>query len=237
MQYQIKRCTAPCVDYISPQEYGQSVDDAMRFLQGKSQLIISELSERMEQAVAALNFEEAALLRDQIKNLRLVQEQQGMVQLRGDADVIVIEAKPGFACIQCATIREGQVVASQSFFPTVPQQPLDEAEQLWQQIFEAFISFYYLDMPSRIPQLVITNQPLNDKTALEEILTQYRGKSCTLQINPRGVKTRWLDFAVNNLRIAVAEYISTHSTIRSRYAALEEYLGLSKRLHGWSVLI
>lgn len=227
LQYQIKRCTAPCVGYITPEEYKRSVSDAMRFLQGKCQLILDELSSRMERAVEQLNFEDAALLRDQIKNLRLVQEQQGVIQLRGDADVIALEARPGFACVQCITIREGQVIASQNFFPSVPDNGLDmKVDDLWQQTFEAFIGFYYLDNPERIPGLLITNQPLDDHTSLEEALSQRRGKACKIQINPRGIKSRWLDFAINNLRISISEYNAKHSTTRSRYEALEQILSL-----------
>lgn len=233
LQYQIKRCTAPCVHYISPENYKLSVEDAIRFLQGKCQIILDALAERMKQAVNQLNFEEAAVLRDQIKNLRLIQEQQGVVQLRGDADVIAIEVRPGFACIQCVTIREGQVLNSQSFFPTVPYAVLDEeldANSLWQQTFEAFIGFYYLDTTERIPDLIITNQSITESRSLEYILSQRRGKSCKIQVNPRGVKSRWMDFAVNNLRISVAEYVSKHSTIRSRYQALKQLLALDKNI-------
>lgn len=233
LQYQIKRCTAPCVDYISPETYKQSVDDAMRFLQGKCQLILAELSQRIEQAVAGLDFEAAAVLRDQIKSLRLVQEQQSVVQLRGDADVIAIEARPGFACIQCATIREGQVLASNSYFPEVPTASFaaeSEAEDLWVQTFTAFIGFYYLDNPERIPELIIINHPLPNKSVLEQALAQQRGKPCKIQVNPRGIKSRWLDFANNNLRVAIAEFVSKHSTIRGRYQALEEVLSLSKKI-------
>ncbi|HGN3976414.1 TPA: excinuclease ABC subunit UvrC [Legionella pneumophila] len=233
LQYQIKRCTAPCVHYISPENYKLSVEDAIRFLQGKCQIILDELAERMKQAVSQLNFEEAAVLRDQIKNLRLIQEQQGVVQLRGDADVIAIEVRPGFACIQCVTIREGQVLNSQSFFPTVPYAVLDEeldANSLWQQTFEAFVGFYYLDTSERIPDLIITNQSITESRSLEYILSQRRGKSCKIQVNPRGVKSRWMDFAVNNLRISVAEYVSKHSTIKSRYQALKQLLALDKNI-------
>ncbi|KTD37494.1 excinuclease ABC subunit C [Legionella moravica] len=233
LQYQIKRCTAPCVSYISPESYRQSVDDAMRFLQGKCQVILDELTERMEHAVEQLNFEAAAVFRDQIKNLRLVQEQQAVVQLKGDADVIAIEVHPGFACIQCVTIREGQVLASRSFFPSVPHKGLNEeldVEDLWQQTFEAFVGFYYLDSIDRIPALIITNKTLSDHHSLEEALTEKRGKACTIQINPRGVKSRWMDFAVNNLRISIAEYVSQHSTIKSRYHALEQLLSLDKHI-------
>lgn len=231
LQYQIKRCTAPCVDYISPEAYKQSVDDAMKFLQGKCQLILDELSQRMTEAVAHLNFEQAAILRDQIKSLRLMQEQQGVVQLRGDADVIAIEVRPGFACIQCATIREGQVLTSSSYFPAVPAHSFeDESDmnELWQQTFAAFIGFYYLDNPERIPELLITNHPVNDKQALQQALALKRGKSLNIQEKPRGIKSRWLDFAENNLRISIAEYVTKYSTIRSRYKALEELLSLLK---------
>ncbi|BCA94204.1 UvrABC system protein C [Legionella antarctica] len=232
LQYQIKRCTAPCVNYITPKDYRQSIDDAMRFLQGKCQAILDELTQRMETAVRQLNFEDAAILRDQIKNLRLVQEQQAVVQLRGDADVIAIDVRPGFACIQCVTIREGQVLASQSFFPTVPNQGLEapEVEELWQQTFEAFIGFYYLDTPERIPALIITNQSLMDHHTLEAALSQQRAKSSKIQVNPRGIKSRWMDFALNNLRISVAEHVSKHATIRARYQALENVLSLPKSI-------
>lgn len=229
LQYQINRCTAPCVDYISPDEYQQSVRDAIRFLQGKSQLILDELASRMEQAVSQLHFEEAAKFRDQIKSLRLIQEQQGMMQLRGDVDAIAIDARPGFACVQCVTVREGHVIADQHFFPTVPQ--LDENlehDSLWQQTFDAFIRYYYLDTPDRIPALIIINQTITDKEATEEVLTQLRCKKCTIQVNPRGNKSRWMDFAVNNLRLSVSEYVNKHSTIRGRYHELEHVLALSK---------
>lgn len=197
LQYQIKRCTAPCVNYITPENYKRSVQDAMRFLQGKSQQILDELAKRIDKAVSELNFEEAALLRDQIKSLRLVQEQQGVLQLRGDADAIAIEVNPGFACVQCVTIREGQVLASHSYFPSVPQKGLEDEldlEDLWQQTFDAFVGFYYLDSPEKIPALIITNHELVDHQSLEEILSEQRGKMCKIQVNPRGIKSRWMDF-------------------------------------------
>jgi excinuclease ABC subunit C len=226
LQYQIKRCTAPCVGYITPQEYKQSVRNAVQFLQGKSQLILDELAQRMNNAVQDLNFEEAALLRDQIKHLRLVQEQQGVMQLRGDADAIAIEVSPGFACIQCVTIRQGEVLANQSFFPSVPSAGL--GDDLWQQTFDAFVSFYYLDTPERIPPLIIINHALSDHSTVQEALTQRRGKSCKIRVNPRGTKQRWMDFALNNLSISIAEYGAKHATMVARFQALEQVLALKK---------
>ncbi|KTD08691.1 excinuclease ABC subunit UvrC [Legionella jamestowniensis] len=226
LQYQIKRCSAPCTGYISQEDYKQSINDAARFLQGKCQLIIDDLAKRMERAVSQLHFEEAAVLRDQIKSLRLIQEQQSVVQLRGDADVIAIEAHPGFACIQCVTIRDGHVIASQSFFPSVPRRSFEEgsANDLWQQVFEAFVAFYYIDTPERIPALIITNATLEQKQTFEGMLGELRGKTCLIQTTPRGVKARWLDFANNNLRLAIADYVASSATMQKRYEALAELL-------------
>ena len=226
LQYQIKRCTAPCTNYITREDYQRSVNDARRFLQGKSQLLLEELGKRMEEAVGRLAFEEAAWLRDQIKSLRLVQEQQGMDKMRGDADIIAIEAQPGFACVQCVTVRDGQVIASKNYFPSVPKQMFDESdaseESLWQQVFEAFIAHYYLDTPERIPAQIISHQKVTDQVTIEAMLGELRGKKCQIQINPRGVKARWLDFAANNLGRSVAEYVASFATIKRRYEALAE---------------
>ena len=227
LQYQLKRCSAPCTGYISASEYQQSVADVTRFLQGKSQQILDELVVRMDDAVACLDFEEAARLRDQIKNLRLVQEQQGVVHLCGDADVIVIDARPGFACIQCVSVRDGEVLASMSFFPSVPKQGLvDDAESLWQQVFEAFIAYYYLDTPARIPALIITDHVVDEKSGLQIMLSDLRGKVCKIQTKPRGVKARWLDFAINNLRLSMSEHMSSAALIKTRYEALSSLIQL-----------
>ncbi len=221
LQYHIKRCTAPCTDYISVEDYQRAVKDATRFLQGKSQQILQELASRMEAAVARLDFEEAVVLRDQIKHLRLIQEQQAVVKLSGDADVIVIDAQPGLACIQCVTIRDGHVLVSQSFFPSIPKLGFEEDENsLWQEIFKAFIAFYYIDTPERIPALIITQETISEQESLAAMLSELRGKTCKIQIRPRGAKARWLDFALNNLKQSVAEHVASSATIRKRYQAL-----------------
>ncbi|KTD66113.1 excinuclease ABC subunit UvrC [Legionella spiritensis] len=230
LQYQIKRCTAPCTGYISAEDYQQSVRDAILFLQGKSQQILQELERRMQNAVTRLAFEEAALLRDQIKSLRLVQEQQGVVQLRGDADVIAMDVKPGFACVQCVTVREGHVIASRSFFPAVPQKVFvfnEEPEELRRQVLEAFLSYYYLDAPERIPALLILDSNIQDLAVISRMLSDLRGKDCKIQVQPRGVKARWLDFTLNNLRRSVSEYDASRVTTRKRYQALTDFLHYS----------
>jgi excinuclease ABC subunit C len=229
LQYQIKRCSAPCTRYISEKDYQQSLNDAIRFLQGKSQQILSDLTKRMEAAVQVLAFEQAVVLRDQIKNLRLIQEQQAVVQLRGDADVVAMKVEPDFACVQCVTIREGQVIANQSFFPTMPAHYFSDQtmESLRQQVFEAFISHYYLDNPERIPSIIILDHPFSDMHIIEEMLRTLANKKCKIQIKPRGIKLRWLDFAINNLKLTVAEHTASSQLLSKRYTALTELLELS----------
>ena len=234
LQYQIKRCTAPCVAQINNTEYHQAVQHAMDFLQGKSQQIITSLSTQMAIAVSEMNFEKAAIFRDQIKNLRLIQEQQNIVQAHGDADVIAMEVKPGFGCIQLVTVREGQIIANRPFFPTVPWvtdwEPLTEA-MLRQQVLEAFVGFYYLDRPQdAIPALIILDAPIQDTTLLAELLSNIRGKICKIKIKPRGSQSKWLNFATDNLRIAVAESTAATALTEQRYRSLEELLHLKKHI-------
>jgi len=228
LQYQINRCSAPCTQYILPNAYQQSITDAKRFLQGKSIQILEELARRMQEAVARLAFEEAAMIRDQIKKLRLVQESQGVVQLSGDADVIVLEARPGFACILCVHVRGGEIIGSDSFFPSVPKVGFtDESTTLESQVFSAFIAHYYIDMPTRIPALLLTDHEIEDKGALQTLFCQLRGRACELKTNARGLKARWLDFARDNLKVSIAKHISSASMISARYNALSAFLGLA----------
>lgn len=228
LQYQIKRCSAPCTAYISPKEYKQALEDTSKFLEGKSQLILDKFAQRMEQASDNLCFEEAANWRDKIKNLRLIQEQQAIIQTQGDADIIVIKAQPGFACIQYVTVREGQVIANQHFFPSVPHLNFGETENfedvLWQQVFEAFLAFYYYDFPERIPALILTDKPFDHSKVLQKLLSELRGKSCRIQTTSRGKKAQWVDFALNNLRLSLANFEASSETIQKRYASLGKLL-------------
>lgn len=232
LQYQIKRCSAPCVHYISQADYQQSVLDAVRFLKGKSQSVLKELTIRLDAAVEQLEFEEAARVRDQMKSLRAVQEQQGVIPLQGDTDVIAIEARPGFACIQCVSLRAGQMISMNNFFPTMPKQSLlteiETDEALWQQVFSAFVSFYYVEQPERIPQCIITDHSIADQTTLQSMLSDLRTKPCTIQIKVREVKARWLQFARNNLQIAITKHVTSSNVMRARYEALRLFLKIPK---------
>jgi len=225
LQYQIGRCRAPCVGFISEQAYQQSVYDTTQFLRGKSQQLLNELAERMNEAVVEMAFEEAARLRDQIKHLRLIQEQQGVTLREGDADVIVSYVRPGFACVQWVGVRGGQILDSEVFFPTLPKMVLEQ-KNLEQAVFEAFIAHFYFDAPERIPALILTNHVVAEQVTWEDALRMRSERVCTIQVNPRGDKARWLDFANDNLERAVLERHASKILVEQRYEALRHALNI-----------
>ncbi len=220
LQYQIGRCRAPCVGLIQKDEYQASVQDAVRFLEGKSQALLKALTLRMEEAVNAMAFEEAAQLRDQIKHLRMIQEQQGVTGREGDADVIVTDVQADFACVQWVSVRGGQIIDNQSFFPTLPRTDILEGG-LKQAVFEAFIAHHYLEMPGRIPDLVLTDHSLANQTILEKALSVSRKRRCRIQSRARGVRARWIEFAKDNLKRSVDLKLASKNLIKTRYEALQ----------------
>ena len=221
LQYQLKRCTAPCVGLITDIDYQRDVSDTMLFLQGKSSVIIDELTLRMRQAADRLAFEEARLLRDQIKALRVVQEQQSVVHLQGELDVIVVEASPGFGCVQWVSVRHGLVIDNQTFFPRVPKEGL-LFENLWEDVFLAFITQYYMNDSSRIPPVILTDHVLVNHDALETLLSDLRGSRCRIQTRSRTIKAKWLDFARNNLNTAIV----SKRKMASSFLLLKEFLNI-----------
>ncbi len=229
LQYQIGRCRAPCVGLISKEAYQASVKDAVKFLEGKSQVLLNALLARMDEAVSNMAFEEAAMLRDQIKHLRLIQEQQGVTGGTGDADVIVSEVQSDFACVQWVAIRGGEIIDNQTFFPVIPRAGLEE-NTLEQAVFEAFISHRYLDTPSRIPASILINQTIDHQSLLEAALRERRGRVCRIEKPTRGGRMRWVDFALDNLKRAVSLHISSKALLKTRYQALETALKIKSKI-------
>ena len=222
LQYQIKRCSAPCVELISKAHYAQTVTEAIRFLQGKDQDIFKQFQERMDHAVERMAFEEAAIWRDKIKNLRMVQEQQAMICLQGDLDIIVIHIMSGYAGLIRVSVREGKVIASDVFFPKIPNMDwYASEEQIWQEIFSDFVSYYYSERLNQIPKTILTSHPVTDL----DMLSSFLGH-CQIQVPLRGQKKDWLNFAEKNLSQAIQTHQVAWATVKERYQALSAFLGL-----------
>lgn len=179
----------------------------------------------MDEASLALAFEEAAMWRDKIKQLRMVQEQQAMICLKGDLDVIAIQIKSGFAGVIRVIIREGKVLHSEVFFPKIPNIDWYQSETaLWQEIFSDFVSYYYSSHLEHLPKLIICSEIPQDKRLLEAVFKNQ----CLFETPKRGQKKDWLNFAEQNLARALMSYETAHATISKRYDALSAALGIAE---------
>ncbi len=224
LQYQIGRCSAPCVTgYVTDEEYAQQVNFARLFLQGKDQQVLDHLIGKMEQASRQLNFEEAARCRDQIQAVRSVTEKQFVSNDRlDDMDIISIAYQLGIACVQVLFIRQGKVLGNRSYFPKVP------ANTDLSELTETFVGQFYLQghQGRSIPNSIIVDHKLAEKSELETLLTEQAGRSVTIQDNAKGNKSKYLQLAQMNAKAALITQLKQASLIQERYQALQQLLGI-----------
>ncbi len=218
LQYQIKRCSGPCVDLVTPQAYAEDVAHAEMFLEGKTTAVVDDLVRRMERASLALEFEQAALYRDQIQTLRRIQERQYVSGERGDLDIVALAKRGGTACIQVFFIRSGRNLGNKAFYPTIPS---DAAEE---EVLGAFVSQYYLEKP--VPSEIILSKKLEDITLIEEVLSRQAGRKVRLSSGVRGERARWLKMAKGNAEIALQARLSARMDMQGRVEALQQQLEL-----------
>lgn len=223
LQYQIKRCKAPCVGFVSEEEYAEDVRHSVMFLEGRSSALADELTRSMEVAAQNLEFERAAELRDQIGQLRRVQDQQNIDTEHGNVDVVAAAVMPGGACVHVIMVRQGRVLGSRNHFPRVP------IEQTPGEVLAAFLPQYYLGGAEReLPGDIIVNAVHEDLPVIADALAQARGFSVTFSHNVRGTRSRWQTMAVANAEQALASMLSNRQNIQARFEALQEALGLDE---------
>ncbi len=218
LQYQIERCTAPCVNLVSENIYAKDVDYARKFLQGKSEQVIGHLVEEMERASGDLEFEHAAKMRDQIEALRQVSQQQYVSDLSGDCDIITCRLSDSLACVQVFQVRNKMNLGNKSFFPKIPHS-YSESELL-----SAFIGQYYLQR--RPPEEIITAHEPTDSELLAEMLSNQRESKVKVTSSVRGKRARWLEFANKNVATAFESRLASQAGIEQRYQALEDIFSL-----------
>lgn len=238
LQYQIKRCTAPCVGLIDAASYQEEVQHAGLFLEGKNQAVIDILVEKMQTAATALDFEKAAAYRDQIKSLRTIQERQYVSSIEGgNVDIVVAVSDKGIGCVQVLMVRDGRQLGNRAFFPDLPPiSPLTQegeltlAEEETAEIISllaAFLPQYYLAADHEIPEEIIVNQAVGEElTILAEVLSTQSGKSVTVHSRVRGTRARWVEMAVANAKASLKQRIP--SQYRERLDVLRLVLKLEK---------
>jgi excinuclease ABC subunit C len=233
--YQIKRCSAPCVNHIAPADYAQDVAHAERFLQGETQQVLQTLEARMMAHAERLEFEQAADLRNQMSALSKVLHQQSVDTASDrDVDILAVKVHGGKACVNLAMVRGGRHLGDRPYFPThlddaagmraAEEADTGEAPQAVEvQVLEAFIAQHYLGVP--VPPALITSQAVSK--SLMEALSLQSGVKVTAVHNPREQRRIWLEMAQKNADIQLARLLAEEGSQQARTRALVDALDLA----------
>jgi excinuclease ABC subunit C len=222
LQYQIKRCKAPCVNFVSQQEYADDVGKAILFLEGKSQLIIDTLTRQMQKASDQKDFEKAIEYRDQINALQSVMQKQYVVGLEQDQnfDLIFALMAQGVGVIQKLLVRQGNLIDNQSYLIPLPQ------EMLRSEMLDAFLAQHYLAF-DEVPRFIYVNEESEEHKTLSEVLTQKHSQVIVIKQPKRGDKTQWLDLARVNALQTLEQYKAKHANYAQRFTDLQSLLDQS----------
>lgn len=219
LQYQIRRCSAPCVGKISEQDYAQTVHDAVRFLSGKSTEVQAELASDMQLASDAMEFERAAALRDRIRALTQVQTSQGInPQGVAEADIIALHMEGGQACVQVFFIRSNQNWGNRDFYPRVGAD-IEAAE-----VLEAFIGQFYDSKEP--PRLLLLSNPIENNDLMADALSQKLGRKVEISVPLRGEKAELVEGAARNARESLARKMAESATQTKLLKGLAEAFDL-----------
>lgn len=217
LQYQIKRCTAPCVELVDGQTYGKDIDAALLFLEGKNRSVIDAFVARMENASSEMDYELAARFRDQIARIKKIEAEQMISRSTAkDLDVIAVASKRVAHCVTVLFIRHGSVLGSRNHFPKIS----NETDK--KRVLEGFLSQYYLGRDA--PGEIVVELDVDDREILEQGLTERSGHKVSIRHKVRGDRHRWLQLAATNADQGLKLQMASNATIRRQFAALGEVL-------------
>lgn len=218
LQFQIERCTAPCVDYIKPEDYKRDVEHAAMFLHGHEQQVLDELADKMMKAAELEEFEQAAVFRDRIQSLRQVQARQFVSDFKSDdADVIACVSQMGTLCVNLVMIRGGRHIGDRSFFPKNSHDcEVGDAVQ-------AFMEQHYLEQS--VPPLIICEESTPNEP-LDELLNQRAGRKVQITNYTGGDRKVWVKMARTNAEFALQQSLAQKSSQEMRLNALRQGLDL-----------
>jgi excinuclease ABC subunit C len=223
--HQINRCSAPCVNLISREDYAADVDNAVRFLRGRQTEVLQDLEAKMQQLAAELKFEQAAAVRNQISALSRVLHQQSM-ETGGDADIdiIAVVLQGGRACVNLAMVRGGRHLGDRAYFPNHVEHVDASADVALQaEVLKAFLAQHYID--KFIPGTLILNVEFNEPALMLALMEQC-GHRINLVFQPQEQRRQWLEMAQKGAEISLARLLSEQGSQQSRTRALVDTLGL-----------
>ena len=220
LQYQIDRCTAPCVDLATEEDYNAQVENTSLFLRGKSRQLMVRLADDMEQAAAELEYEKAAIYRDQLSQLQHVQASQGIEGVSGDLDILAAAVSAGRACVQVLFVRGARVLGSKTYYP-----PL-RLQETAAQVLAAFIPQYYLGGARAVPAEIIVNDTPEDADTLQQALSAHAQRQVKVRSRVREARARWLKLALQTAQTNLESHLAGRETIAGRLQALQDLLSL-----------
>ena len=246
--YQIKRCSGPCVGYIEPADYARDVANAERFLEGEQQELMDSLQGQMMARAEALQFEQAAEIRNQIASLARVLHQQSVEDNTGaqtrDADILAVKVEGGRACVNLAMVRGGRHLGDRPYFPKHVEAAIDvEVESaddgtagpgkpVEVRVLEAFIAQHYLE--GGLPSLLVVSHVV-DKSIVDALAAQAAAK-VTVQHQPRAQRRAWLDMCIQGAALRLAQLLAEEGSQQARTRALVEALDIAvEDLHAFRV--
>lgn len=218
LQYQIDRCSGPCVGLVSESDYAEQVEKSSLFLQGKSRELMVKLADDMEQAAGELAYERAADLRDQIQHLQQVQNTQGIEGVQGNLDVVAVALDNGQCCIQVLFVRDARVLGSKTFYPKLR---LEDTEA---EVLEAFLPQFYLRGDAQVPgEIVLTHLPENH-AVLETVLANNAGHQVQIKDRVREARARWRQLALQTAETSLQAHLAGKKTVQERLQAMQDVL-------------
>lgn len=223
LQYQIDRCTGPCVGLISEEDYARDVRHTRLFLEGRNRVLADELQREMEEAAAKLDFEAAALLRDQLQSLRQIQAEQVIETGNNNCDVVACALEGDQSCVHILFIRRGRVLGSRSYYPRVPLAMTPE-----EQLADFLPQFYLVNRHFDVPGEILLSHEPEDLQVLADALSQQSSRKVRLTSRVRGNRARWLDLASRTARLNLASRLALKNNQLQRLEALARSLGMDE---------
>jgi len=219
LQYQIRRCTAPCVGLVDAAQYREDIDAAIQFLEGKNRSVINAFVKRMEEAAAHREYERAARYRDQIGRLKEIESQQ-LVSRHAprDLDVVASASRPGMHCITVLFIRNGAILGSRNHFPKLAGEASKGA------IMSGFLSQYYLGREA--PPEIVVDAAVEDRDLLEAEFAKRARRTVSIRPNVRGRRARWLTLAATNAMQGLSMKVASNATLQRQFGALGQALNM-----------
>jgi len=241
--HQIHRCSGPCVQAISAEDYARDVAHAAGFLQGRQDEVMQTLQDKMQRYAEALHFEQAAIVRDQIGALSTVLKQQSVEEVgaASDIDILAVAIKGGHACVNLAMVRGGRHLGDKAYFPThveegaaivgvdveadgeVATETPRDAERMASDILEAFVAQHYLDQ--FVPPVLVVSHPIH-ATELIDALAEQAGRRVSVLRQPQGGRRAWLEMAEKGAELSLMRRLSEQGSQQARTRALAETIGI-----------